>query len=80
MLGAFFTELFPSRVRGSGQGFAYNFGRGIGALFPALVGFMSATMPLGAAIGLFAGIAYVVVIIAVALLPETRGKQLAVYD
>jgi len=79
-IGAFFTELFPSRVRGSGQGFAYNFGRGIGALFPALVGFMSATMPLGAAIGLFAGIAYVVVIIAVALLPETRGKQLAVYD
>lgn len=79
-VGAFFTELFPSRVRGSGQGFAYNFGRGIGALFPALVGFMSATMPLGAAIGLFAGIAYVVVIIAVALLPETRGKELAVYD
>jgi hypothetical protein len=42
--------------------------------------FMSATMPLDAAIGLFAGIAYVVVIIAVALLPETRGNQLAVYD
>jgi hypothetical protein len=51
-----------------------------GALFPALVGFKSATMLLGAAIGLFAGIAYVVVIIAVLLLPETRGKQLAVYD
>lgn len=79
-VGAFFTELFPSRVRGSGQGFAYNFGRGIGALFPALVGFMSATMPLGAAIGIFAGGAYVVVIVAVALLPETRGKQLAIYD
>jgi hypothetical protein len=35
---------------------------------------------LGAAIGLFAGIAYVVVIIAVALLPKTRGKQLAFCD
>ena len=79
-VGAYFTELFPSRVRGSGQGFAYNFGRGIGALFPALVGFMSAVMPLGKAIGLFAGAAYVLVILAVALLPETRGKQLAVYD
>ncbi len=79
-VGAFFTELFPSRVRGSGQGFAYNFGRGIGALFPALVGYLSATMPLGRAIGLFAGSAYVVVVIAVALLPETRGKELAVYD
>jgi len=79
-VGAYFTELFPSRVRGSGQGFAYNFGRGIGALFPALVGYMSATMPLGRAIGLFAGSAFFVVIVAVAMLPETRGKQLAVYD
>lgn len=79
-VGAYFTELFPSRVRGSGQGFAYNFGRGIGALFPALVGLLSATLSLGAAIGIFAGAAYVVVIISVALLPETRGKQLAVYD
>ena len=79
-IGAYFTELFPSRVRGSGQGFAYNFGRGIGALFPALVGYLSATMPLGTAIGLFAGSAFVVVILAVSLLPETRGKQLAVYD
>ena len=33
-MGAFFTELFPTRIRGSGQGFCYNFGRGIGALFP----------------------------------------------
>jgi len=79
-IGAYFTELFPGRVRGSGQGFAYNFGRGIGALFPALVGYLSASMPLGRAIGIFAGSAFVAVIIAVALLPETRGKQLAVYD
>jgi MFS family permease len=79
-IGAYFTELFPSRVRGSGQGFAYNFGRGIGALFPALVGFLSTSLPLGRAIGIFAGSAFVVVIIAVALLPETRGRQLAVYD
>jgi len=27
-MGAFLTENFPTRVRGSGQGFAYNFGRG----------------------------------------------------
>jgi hypothetical protein len=25
-------------LRGSGEGFRYNFGRGMGALFPALVG------------------------------------------
>ena len=34
-MGAFFTELFPTSLRGSGQGFAYNLGRGVGALFPA---------------------------------------------
>jgi MFS family permease len=79
-VGAFLTELYPSRVRGSGQGFAYNSGRAIGALFPALVGFMSARMNLSTAIGLFAGIAFVLVIFAVSLLPETRGKELAVYD
>jgi MFS family permease len=79
-VGAFFTELYPSRCRGSGQGFCYNFGRGVGALFPALVGFLSVNLGLGAAIGLFAGAAYLLVILAVALLPETRGKTLAVYD
>jgi hypothetical protein len=44
------------------------------------VGFLSTSMPLGTAIGIFAGSAFVVVIIAGSLLPETRGKQLAVYD
>src|SRR5216683_2391394 len=37
-MGAFLTELFPTRMRGSGQGFAYNFGRGLAALNPLLVG------------------------------------------
>ena len=40
-VGAFLTELYPTRLRGSGQGFCYNFGRGIGALFPFLVGALS---------------------------------------
>jgi MFS family permease len=79
-IGAFFTELFPSRLRGSGQGFSYNFGRGIGALFPTLVGYLSARVSLGHAIAAFAVTAYVVMIIAVALLPETRGKELRVYE
>jgi MFS family permease len=79
-MGAFFTELFPSRLRGSGQGFSYNFGRGVGALFPTLVGFLSASVDLGHAISLFAGTAYVVMIVAVVLLPETKGKELQVYE
>jgi MFS family permease len=73
-MGPFYTEHFPTRVRGIGQGFAYNVGRAIGALFPTLVG--STHLPLGEAIGLFAGLAYATMAIAAFLLPETRGKVL----
>jgi MFS family permease len=75
-MGPFLTELFPTRMRGSGQGFAYNFGRGIGALNPLLVGILSATLPLGQSIGLFAVIAYGVLVCAALLLPETKGRVL----
>jgi MFS family permease len=76
-MGPFFTEHFPTRVRGVGQGFAYNVGRASGALFPTLVGMLSNRMPLGEAIGLFAGTAYATMALAAFLLPETRGKVLA---
>jgi MFS family permease len=76
-MGPFFTEIFPTRVRGVGQGFAYNVGRATGALFPTLVGLLSARIPLGEAIGLFAGLAYATMAVAAFLLPETRGKILA---
>lgn len=79
-MGAFFTELFPSRLRGSGQGFSYNYGRAIGALFPTSVGYLSARITLGHAISAFAVVAYLVMILAVLLLPETRGKELQVYE
>jgi MFS family permease len=75
-MGAFFTEHFPTRVRGVGQGFAYNIGRAVGAMFPALVGLLSAHMPLGEAIGVFAAIGYATMAIAAFLLPETKGKVL----
>jgi MFS family permease len=75
-MGAFYTELFPTALRGSGQGFCYNAGRGVAALFPTLVGVMGATMPLRAAIGMFAAAAYGLLIIAALLLPETRGREL----
>ena len=62
--GAFFTEQFPTRVRGVGQGFAYNLGRAVGALFPAFVGMLSAAMTLARAIGVFAGAAHATMAIA----------------
>jgi len=78
-MGAFLTELFPTRVRGSAQGFTYNFGRGVGALFPSLVGWLGATIPLGQAIGIFAAVAYALLILAALLLPETRGREVVAY-
>ena len=75
-MGAFFTEIFPTRVRGVGQGFAYNMGRATGALFPSLVGALSAHMPLGQAIGMFAALGYATMAVAAFLLPETKGKVL----
>ena len=75
-MGPFLTELFPTRIRGSGQGFAYNFGRGVASFNPLLVGLLSATMPLGQSIGVFALIAYGLLILAALLLPETKGRVL----
>jgi MFS family permease len=75
-VGAFLTELYPTRLRGSGQGFCYNFGRGIGALFPFLVGALSNTTSLGNAIAIFAVAAYSVFFLAAFALPETRGRIL----
>jgi MFS family permease len=75
-MGAFFTELFPTSIRGSGQGFAYNLGRGVGAIFPTLVGVFSSHMQLGRSIAVFAACAYMLMIIGVVLLPETRNAVL----
>ena len=75
-MGAYFSELFPTQVRASGSGFAYNLGRGVGALFPALVGYVSGHTSLGTAIAFFGSGAYLIMIAGVLLLPETRGRQL----
>ncbi|SAL05576.1 major facilitator transporter [Caballeronia arationis] len=75
-LGALFNELYPAEMRGTGVGFCYNFGRIASAGFPVLVGYMSHSMSLGTAIGIDAAIAYGLAMVAVLLLPETRGKRL----
>ncbi|AHG63808.1 MFS transporter [Advenella mimigardefordensis] len=75
-IGAYLTELYPSAIRANGQGFSYNFGRGVGALFPGLVGYLSQSMGLAGAIAAFATGAYILVLLTTFLLPETKGKEL----
>lgn len=76
-MGTLFTELYPEEVRGAGAGFCYNAGRIFAAGLPAMVGWMSDTMPLGTAIGINASLGYSLVLVAVLLLPETRGSTFA---
>jgi MFS family permease len=77
--GSYLAELFPSRARGAGQGFCYNFGRAAGALFPTGIGFLSAAIGLAGAIG-FGAVGYALCLVALLFLPETRGKQLVAVE
>ncbi|MDF0486733.1 MFS transporter [Sphingomonas sp. H39-1-10] len=69
------TELFPTRLRGSGLGFCYNVGRGLAGAGPLAIGASIAAFGIAPAIGLYVAFSYSLVLIAVALLPETRGLE-----
>jgi MFS family permease len=75
-MGPFMTELFPTAVRGTAQGFCYNSGRAIGSFFPTMVGFLSQVLPLGPTIAVFSAIASGLMIVMLLMLPETRGRSL----
>ena len=74
--GAFLSELFPANVRATAQGFCYNFGRGVAGFAPALIGVLSAGHSIGTAMTIVAMCSYGVVVIAAAVLPETRHAPL----
>jgi MFS family permease len=76
-MGPFMTELFPTAVRGTAQGFCYNAGRAIGSIFPTGVGYVSQVLPLGATIAVFSAVASGIMILMLLLLPETRGRSLS---
>src|ERR1700758_1788124 len=79
-MGPFMTELYPTGVRGTAQGFCYNAGRALGSFLPALVGFVSQSLPLGTTIALFSAFASGIMIVMLLLLPETRGRSLTSLD
>ncbi len=75
LFGSMLAELYPTRIRGAGQGFVYNFGRGLSAAAPYLVGAAADRSGLGTALTMnsaffLAGAALVF------LLPETRNTNL----
>ncbi|MGQ4419321.1 MFS transporter, partial [Streptomyces sp. SAS_269] len=74
--GSYLSELYPTAVRGTGQGFTYNTGRAVGAIFPTLVGFLADSWGVGGAL-VFGAVGYGLAALALLGLPETRGKELA---
>ncbi len=79
-MGPYMTELYPTDIRGTGQGFCYNAGRAIGSVFMTAIGFATAVMPLGTAIAVFSTLAHVLMIVMLLLLPETRGRAIATLE
>ncbi|WP_426362848.1 MFS transporter [Streptomyces sp. E-08] len=73
--GSFLAELYPTAVRGTGQGLTYNTGRAVGAVFPTLVGFLAESWGVGGAL-VFGAAGYGLAVLALFGLPETRGREL----
>lgn len=75
----YFTELFPTRLRATGSGFAYNVARVGAAPFPWLTGLLisgiAGTVGLGVAA---AGFIYLLGLIALPFARETKGEPLPV--
>lgn len=78
--GPYFTELFPTELRGTGQAFAYNFGRAGSALFIMTVPMVATSFPLGVAMAIIAGSAIACALVATLMLPETAGRALQSLD
>lgn len=75
LFGTMLAELYPTRVRGAGQGFVYNFGRGISAIAPYMVGAAADRSGLGMALILNSAF-FLIGAALVFLLPETRNTDL----
>lgn len=73
--GAFLSELFPTNIRGAALGFIYNFGRGVSALAPIIIGTLAKTYGIGSSL-LVTALFYALAVFMIAFLPETKGKAL----
>ncbi len=77
--GPYFTELFPTEIRGSGQAFAYNLGRAMSGLaFTLPLAWMMDHHLVGISAGMLIGAlsGIVLAIVATLMLPETAGRDL----
>jgi MFS family permease len=76
VFGALLAELFPTSIRATAQGLAYNAGRAVSAIAPFTIGALADRAGLGPALATTSGF-FVLGACAVLFLPETRGTDLA---
>jgi MFS family permease len=75
LFGVMLAELYPTAVRGAGQGFTYSMGRGLGALAPYAVGSLADRYGLGGALMLNSAF-FLIGAVLVWSLPETGGVEM----
>lgn len=74
--GAYLAELFPTRIRATGQALAYNFGRGLAAFGPLTVGLAAGAIGWGESIMIMACVGAAIGCLALAMLPESRDADI----
>jgi len=74
--GAISSELFPTEIRGTAMGLSYNLGRAVSAAAPWLTGALALHYGLSGAF-LVTSAAFLAAAGLAALLPETKGRELA---
>jgi MFS family permease len=75
LFGSTLAELYPTSIRGAGQGFSYNFGRAISAGAPYAVGAIADRHGVGVGITISAAF-FLAAAFLVYLLPETKNTDL----
>ncbi len=77
--GAFISELFPTNIRATAQGFIYNLGRGASSMAPIIIGYAAGLWGFGSALAVIS-VFCATALIALFFLPETKGVDLSSLD
>ena len=75
LFGAMLAELFPSSIRATAQGIAYNAGKAVSAFAPWTIGAIADARGIGTALGCTSAF-FVLGAALIFLLPETKGEEL----
>ena len=79
VFGSMLAELFPTRIRATAQGLAYNSGRAVSALAPFTIGALADRFGLGPALATTSAF-FLIGAGMILLLPETRGTDLVEHE